>query len=177
MKVIMKVVVFLLLGMFISCSSAEEKKAQAEKEGNLLVSLKAKLLKGAGEALQTDGKEAAEAASTGLGEVVKGISAGYDKSINQANVLSDSLFNSAFELGRTEKMYADTIAKKRVTVYLIAKASYNGKIKLRAFDKQKKEIGRSIQYIVLDKEDAKYFDFEFDARTPLLNADYFIISQ
>lgn len=176
MKTMIRMVLLFPL-MFISCLSAEEKKAKAEKEGNLYVTLKAKLLKGAGEALQTDGKEAVEAASAGIGEVVKGISSGYDKSINQANVLPDSLFNCSFELGHTQKMYADTVSKKRVAIYLIAKTSYNGKVKLRAFDKQKREIGRSIQHIALDSEDAKFFDFEFDNRTPLLNADYFIISQ
>ena len=89
--------------LLASCLSTEEKKIKAEEEGNALVSIKSKLLKGAGDALKTDGKEALESASEGLGEAFKGLTSGYDKSINQAKVLSDTTFLKTFEIGRTEK--------------------------------------------------------------------------
>lgn len=159
-----------------SCLSTEEKKVKAEEEGNAAVSIKSKFLKGAGDALKTDGKEALESASEGLGEAFKGINSGYDKSINQAKVLSDSTFQKTFEVGRTQKMYSDTSAVKKVTVYLIANKAYNSKIKLKAYDATKKEIGRSSVALKIEEDDAKFIDFEFDNRTPLLQADFFVIS-
>ena len=47
-------------------------KKKAEEEGNGLVSIKSKMIKGAGDALKSDGKEAIASASEGIGEVVKG---------------------------------------------------------------------------------------------------------
>ncbi len=168
-------ITFSLMFSLTSCFlSNEEKKAKAEEEGNALVSIKAKLLKGAGDALKTDGKEALESASEGLGEALKGINSGYDKSINQAKVLTDSIFSKTFEIGRTEKIYNDTI--KKVTIYLISNKSFDNKVSLKAYDQAKKEIGRSTKKVKMSEDDAKFVDFEFDKRTPLLQADYFVIS-
>lgn len=167
---------FFLTLFLASCLSNEEKKAKAEEEGNAAVSIKSKLLKGAGDALKTDGKEALESASEGLGEAFKGISSGFDKSINQANILSDSTFLKTFEIGRTEKIYSDTTRVKKVTIYLIANKSFDNEIKLIAYDQEKKEIGRSSKKIKLNEDDALFIDFDFDNRTPLLQAEYFIIS-
>lgn len=167
----------LFLTLFLSsCLSNEEKKVKAEEEGNALVSIKAKLLKGAGDALKTDGKDALESVSEGLGEAFKGITTGYDKSINQAKVLSDSTFLKTFEIGRTEKIYNDTTNIKKVTIYLIANKSFENKIKLKAYDQTEKEIGRSSKNVKIEENVAKFIDFEFDNRTPLLQADYFVIS-
>ena len=170
----------LILGVFIilvSCLSLEEKKKKAEEEGNALVSIKSKLLKGVGDALKTDGKEAVESASEGIGKVVKGISSGYDKSINQAKVLSDTTFSKTFDLGRTEKIYNDTTQIKKVTVYLISKENFNGEIRLKAFNQDETEIGRSSVEVNMNEDEASFFDFEFDNRTPLLQAEYFTISK
>lgn len=161
----------------VSCMSTEEKKQKAEEEGNAIVSIKSKLIKGAGDALKTDGKEAVESASEGVGEVIKGITTGYDKSINQANIIPDSTFEKSFELGRTEKIYSDTSKVKKVTVYLIAKEAFEGKVKLKAFDASKKEIGRSSLELKLKEDDAAFYDFAFDSRTPLLQAEYFEITK
>lgn len=175
---------FLAIGLAlisVSCLSTEEKKKKAEEEGNAIVSIKSKMVKGAGDALKTDGKEALESASEGIGEAIKGISSGYDKSINQAKIVADSSFTATFEIGRTEKVFSDksndTIEIKKVNVYLISKTEFKGKVKLKAYDQSKKEIGRSTLKIEMEEDDAKFFDFEFDKRTPLLQADYFTISK
>lgn len=154
--------------LFVSCMSTEEKKKAAEKEGNALISIKSKLLKGAGDALKTDGKEALESATEGIGEVIKGITTGYDKSINQAVIEGDEDFLKTFELGRSEKIYSDTSQIKKVTVYLISKEKYSGTVKMIAFDESEKEIGRSKLEVKSDKDDAGYYYFAFDNRTPLL---------
>ena len=50
------------------CQSREEKLKASEDEGNLLIATKARLRKGAGEAVKKEGKEAAETmAANGLG--------------------------------------------------------------------------------------------------------------
>ncbi|MGB1296400.1 MAG: hypothetical protein ACPG6V_13060 [Flavobacteriales bacterium] len=166
----------LLLTLLTSCLTNEEKKVKAEEEGNAIVSIKSKLLKGVGDALKTDGKEALESVSEGIGEAFKGINSGYDKSINQAKVLSDSTFIKSFEIGRTEKFYNDTTNLKKVTVYLISNKNFDRKLKLKAFDKSEKEIGRSSVSVKFNEDDAKFIDFKFDNRTPLLQAEYFVIS-
>lgn len=172
-----KILLLSLVLLVSSCMSTEEKKKKAEEEGNALVAIKSKMIKGAGDALKSDGKEAVESATEGIGEVIKGISSGYDKSINQAKVVADSTFKQTFNIGRTEKIYKDNSEAKKVTVYLIARQNFNGKVKLKAFDESKTEIGRSSLDITISEDDAKYFDFEFDNRTPLLKAAYFIITK
>lgn len=71
-------------------------------------------------------------------------------------------------------MYNDTV--KKVSLYLIANKVFDNKLKLKAFDQSKKEIGRSSVKIKFDEDDAKFIDFIFDDRTPLLQADHFEIS-
>jgi len=158
-----------------SCMSNEEKKKLAEEEGNALVSIKARLIKGAGDALKDDGKEAAESASEGIGEVIKGISTGFDKSLNQTKVVPDSTFQSIFEVGRTDQYFSDTAKTKKVTVYLICKIPFDGTIRLKAYDVENKELGRSSCKLKIGSDEAEYADFVFDDRTPLLQISYYTI--
>ncbi|GAA4108878.1 hypothetical protein GCM10022393_05250 [Aquimarina addita] len=174
MRKLLSIVTLSLL--LTSCMSTEEKKIKAEEEGNALVSIKSKLVKGAGDALKTDGKEALESASEGVSEAFKGITSGYDKSINQAKIVPDSTFSKTFEIGRTQKVYSDTTNSKKVSVYLVSNENFEGKIKLKAFDQSDKEIGRSTMKLKVEEDEAQFFDFEFDNRTPLLQATYFMIS-
>lgn len=165
----------MLVGV-VSCMSTEEKKQRAEEEGNAIVGIKSRFVKGAGDALKTEGKDAAEAVSEGVGEVFKGANNGLDKSISQANIVTDTSFTRFFELGRSEKLFDDTVKNKRVTVYLVANKSFNGKLVLKAFDESKKEIGRSVKTVKIKADDAQYHDFTFDSRTPLLQASQFSIA-
>jgi hypothetical protein len=64
---------------------------------------------------------------------------------------------------------------KKVNVYLIAKNDFKGKLIMKAFNSDKKEIGRSSIEVTIKKDDAKYVDFSFDERTHLLQTDYFTI--
>ena len=68
------------------CKSREEKLQAAEEQGNLLAATKARVVKGVGEALKTDGKEAAQSVTEGSGEVVKAVGAGFDKSLSQVKL-------------------------------------------------------------------------------------------
>lgn len=168
----------LLMGaiLFASCMSKEEKMAEAKEEGNEMVSVKAKLVEGAGDAMQNEGKDAIKSVSKGLGELVKGANSGISESVNVSKIVSDPSFAVNFEECRAEKIYgADMDKIKKVNVYLIAKKDFNGKLILKAFDDDKKEIGRSSLEVSIKKDDAKYVDFSFDERTHLLETEYFTI--
>ncbi|WP_165605776.1 hypothetical protein [Flavivirga aquatica] len=52
MKNIIKITTVIITVVLTSCLSNEEKKVKAEEEGNALISIKSKLLKGAGDALK-----------------------------------------------------------------------------------------------------------------------------
>ncbi|WP_196892958.1 hypothetical protein [Aureivirga marina] len=168
-----KLLVLIFACSLTSCLSLEEKKAKAEEEGNSLVAIKSKLIKGAGDALKSDGKEAAESASEGLGEVIKGTSSGFDKSLSRVNVQTDSIFSNYFELGRTARESEKDSSK--VVVYLIANKNFDGKLKLKAFDNTNKEMGRTTIAVNLKEDDATYVDFFFNKRTPLTQVDFYKI--
>lgn len=156
--------------------SKEEKMQKAEEKGNELVSVKAKLIGGAGKALQKEGKEAIESASKGVGELIKGANSGMSESVSNSNVISDPSFLVNFEECKAEKLYgSDNDKVKKVNIYLIAKKDFKGKLMLKAFDKNKKEIGRSNLEVNMKVDEAKYVDFDFDQRTHLLQTEYFTI--
>jgi hypothetical protein len=169
-------ILFGALTLLFSCMSKEEKMKEAEAEGNEAIAVKSKLIEGAGKALQEQGKEAAKSASKGIGDVIKGINSGVSESINTSKVISEPAFNANFEECKAEKIYgADTDKQKKVTIYLIAKKDFKGNLVLKAFDADKKEIGRSSLEVSIKKDDAKYVDFSFDERTHLLQTEYFTI--
>lgn len=48
-------------------------------------------------------------------------------------------------------------------------------VRVKAFDDSDTELGRCQVEVELKADDAKFYDFNFDKRTPLLSADYFTI--
>ncbi|MDW8851346.1 hypothetical protein SD960_14670 [Flavobacterium sp. MMLR14_040] len=170
------VLLFSAVTLLVSCMSKEEKMKEAETDGNEAIAVKSKLIEGAGKALQEEGKAAAKSASKGIGDVIKGINSGMSESINNSKVIADPGFTANFDECKAEKIYgADAEKHKKVTIYLIAKKDFKGKILLKAFNEDKKEIGRSNMEVSIKKDDAKYVDFEFDERTHLLQTEYFTI--
>lgn len=156
-----------------ACKSREEKLQAAEDEGNLLVAAKAKLIKGAGEAVKKEGKEAAEAVAAGTGELVKGLGAGIEKSLKEVTVKPhESLATSGITATRATRGEDGTKAHT-VTAYLSFEKPWTGALEMRAFDEQDREVGR-VKVEVEEKEaTAHYVDFTFDPRTPLLTAHHF----
>lgn len=162
--------------LLASCMSKEEKIKEANDDGSELVAVKAKYIEGAGSALQNEGKQAAKSASKGIGEIIKGVNSGMSESISKAEVKSEPSFKLNFEDCRAEKIYVkDPTEAKKVTIYLIAKKDYSGKLVLKAFDDNKKEIGRSIVEVAMKADEAKHVDFDFDTRTHLLQTEFFTI--
>ncbi|MEO8534707.1 MAG: hypothetical protein ABI441_13200 [Flavobacterium sp.] len=164
------------IALMTSCMSKEEKMKEAEADGNEAIAGKSKLIEGAGKALQQEGKAAAKSASKGIGDIIKGMNSGMSESINQSEVIAEAAFKTNFEECKAEKIYgAETDKVKKVTIYLIAKNDFKGDVILKAFNENKKEIGRSRLKVDFKKDDAQYVDFSFDERTHLLQTEYFTI--
>ena len=161
------------VSLLAGCKSREEKLQAAEDQGNLLAATKAKLVKGVGDAMKKEGKEAAETVTEGTGEMVKAVGAGFDKSLSQVKLssvpeLAPKGISATRGARSTEGASAST-----VTVYVILDKPYSGPLELRAYDAQNQEIGRTRVDVAEKEATAKYMDFQFDPRTPLLTADHF----
>lgn len=171
----MRVVLLLVVASFtvFSCKSREEKLKAAEDEGNLLVATKAKLIKGAAEAVKKEGKEAAEVLAEGTGEVVKGIGTGIEKGLKEVKLTAtDTLAPLGLTATRATRGEDGTRAHT-VTVYMTFEKAWAGAVELRAYDTSDREVGR-VKVDLDEKEaNAHYVDFVFDPRTPLLTAGHF----
>jgi hypothetical protein len=157
------------------CKSREEKLKDAEEEGNLLVATKAKLLKGAADAVKKEGKEAAESLAEGTGEVVKGIGTGIEKSLKEVKLGSNETLAAAGLSATRATRGEDGTAAHTVTVYVTFDKAWAGALELRAFDAEDREVGRVKVDVEEKSSNARYVDFVFDPRTPLLTAGRFEI--
>ncbi len=163
----------LLLVGGCTCKSREEKLKEAEDKGNLLAATKAKVVKGVGDALKNEGKQAAESVSEGTGEVVKGLGKGLEKSLNEVKLAVASELGGK-GINATRASREPSGAKQHVvSVYVVLDKPYAGPLELRAYGADKKEIGRAKVQVDEKEATARYVDFEFDPRTPLLTADHF----
>ena len=64
-----------------------------------------------------------------------------------------------------------------VSVYLVASAAADGKLLLRAHNKQNQEIGRALASAQIPAGSAAYIDFAFDERVKLGEAEYFTLAK
>jgi hypothetical protein len=155
------------------CRSREEKLKASEDEGNLLVATKARLLKGAGEAVKKEGKEAAEVVAEGTGEVFKGLGKGLEKGLMEVKVKPHESV-AANGLGVTRAARGeDGTAKHTITTYITFEKAFAGSLELRAYDGEDREVGRAKLDTEEKESGAKYLDFTFDERTPLMTAGHF----
>ena len=60
-----------------------------------------------------------------------------------------------------------------VTAYVTFEKAFKGVIEMRAYDAENREVGRSKVESDEKESGAKYVDFEFDERTPLMTAGHF----
>lgn len=155
------------------CQSREEKLKAAEDDGNLLVATKAKLLKGAGEALKKEGKEASETLAEGGGELVKGLGTGIEKGLMEVKFTPhESVAANGLGVSRAARGEQGTKAHT-ITAYLTFEKAFVGTIEMRAYDGENREVGRSKVDASETESGAKYVDFLFDERTPLMTAGHF----
>jgi hypothetical protein len=155
------------------CKSREEKLKDSEDEGNLLVATKARLLKGAGEAVKKEGKEAAETVAEGTGEVFKGLGKGLEKGLMEVKVKAHESV-AANGLGVTRAARGeDGTANHTITAYVTFEKAFAGALEVRVYDAEDREVGRAKTDLEEKESGAKYVDFTFDSRTPLMTAGHF----
>lgn len=155
------------------CQSREEKLKAAEDDGNLLVATKARLLKGAGEAVKKEGKEAAETLAEGGGELVKGLGTGIEKGLMEVKLTPhETVAANGLGVSRAARGEQGTAAHT-ITAYVTFEKGFAGTLEMRAFDTQDREVGRAKVDSDEKESGAKYVDFTFDQRTPLMTAGHF----
>lgn len=155
------------------CQSREEKLKASEEEGNLLIATKAKLLKGAGEAVKKEGKEAAETIAEGGGQLVKGLGEGIEKGLMEVKFTPhESVAANGLGVSRAARGEEGT-KPHTITAYLTFEKAFDGTLEMRAFDSQDREVGRAKVSSTETESGAKYVDFTFDERTPLMTAGHF----
>jgi hypothetical protein len=165
------VIFFFLL---IACASKEERIKQEHDDGQQEVKEKSAYVKGVGEALSDDGKDAAEKISEGVGEVFKGLNSGFDKSLSKVNVKVSKDLQKYFSLGRTGKFYNDSLQHTEVVLYVIVEKDTSANVILKAFDSENVELGRKAMKISgKSLEEGGYVSFSFDKRTPIDLVEYF----
>ncbi len=147
------------------CQSREQKLKAAEDEGNFLIATKARLLKGAGESLKKEGKEAAETLAEGGGSLVKGL-------MEVKFTPHESVARNGLGVSRAARGEEGT-ARHTVTAYVTFEKGFDGTLEMRAYDVQDREVGRSKIDTNEAESGAKYVDFTFDERTPLMTAGHF----
>jgi hypothetical protein len=126
--------------------------------------------------LSSDGKEAAEKISEGVGEVFKGLNTGFDKSLTRIDVKISEDLKKYISLGRTGKVFNDSLNQTEVVLYVIIEKDTSMNVVVKAFDKEDVELGRKRSRIDGKKlEDGGYISIPFDKRTPLDLAKYFVL--
>jgi hypothetical protein len=160
--------------LIIACASKEERIKEEHDKGQTEVQEKSAYVKGVGEALKEDGKDAAEKISEGVGEVFKGLNSGFDKSLSKVNVKISKELQEYISLGRTGKFYNDSLQQTEIVLYVIIEKDTTTNVVLKAFDDEDVELGRKSANIngkLL--EDGGYISIPFDKRTPIDLAEYF----
>lgn len=169
------VLLCLLLG---ACGKTREEELQAEHDkGAELVENKAALLKGAGDALHKDGKQAAESLSTGVGSLIKGVAGGVDQVQSDYKVsVSDAAKSLSLSATRVVVSDAASSEGKSIKIYLSSVQAFKGRLQVRAYAADGAELGRSNKVeSALEADDALYVPFLFDEATPLSRIDRFVV--
>ena len=162
----LKILVICLLSvtLFFSCSR-DAKNKRAQEKGQTLVEKEGSFIKGVGDGLKGVGKDAAESISEGVGEVLKGSNEGFDKSLIKKEVRVSEGLKDFLKATRCEISQSDSIQKKELIVYIIFEKDFDGKLVLKAFDNNDKEIARSAVEVKEKSNNSRFVEFPFDNRT------------
>jgi len=99
-------------------------------------------------------------------EFVKGVSKGVDKSLKCSLVFSDSLKVKGLDAGDFSITNSGRgEGNNRLLIYLIFEKEFTQTLNAKAFNKEGKEIGRANLTISAKKDEAGYYNFDFDKET------------
>ena len=79
---------------------------------------------------------------------------------------------SSLTMGHAKK----AVNQPTVSVYLIAASDFQGPLQLRLLTPDNVEVGRSNLQVDLLQNEARFFDFEFDERTPFSQGERYVLS-
>lgn len=132
---------FISIVAVVSCSQVKEKTKKTINKGG-----------------ETVGKTATE--------FFEGVSEGVDKTMQCKITLSEALTKNGIKTGKFI-IDSDTLGgtKNKLSLYLIFEKDFSGNIKVKSFDKNGLESGRTNMNISGKAGNANYFDFIFDRRT------------
>ncbi len=151
--------------------TAEQKGADAAKE-------KIDFVKGAADLVKKQGEDTANTVAEGAGNIIKGLDKGFDKALVEYDVrIPDSVPATLFSVTRAQRIEWSADEKKHgLSVYVSSQEGFEGTLRLIAYS-DAGEVGRSKADVKLGKGDAAYFDFVFDARTPLDVVKYYSLEK
>lgn len=154
------------------CKSRDEKLKGAEDDANLIAAMKARAVKGIGEAMKKEGTEAAKSVAEGGGDVIKGLGQGASKSLNELKITTHSELTAKGVTSSRATLDDASSEGHKVSVYVAFEKGYVGQLELRVFDLEQREVGRAKAKVDEAESNAKYIDFSFDPHTPLRTADH-----
>ncbi len=100
-------------------------------------------------------------------EFFEGVSEGVDKTLECEIVLSENLLNKGLRNGVYNIENQPIGKNNKLTIYLIFNEDFDSNVTAKAYNKNGLEIGRAKANVSGKKDDAGYFDFEFDDRTDI----------
>lgn len=100
-------------------------------------------------------------------EFFEGVSEGVDKTLECEIVLSKELLEKGLKTGVYDIESQPIGNNNKLTLYIIFNEDFERQIIAKAYNKKGMEIGRCKALVSGKKDDAGYFDFEFDERTDI----------
>jgi 5'-3' exonuclease len=170
-KLKLLIIIIVSVVLLFACNR-EARNKRAQQAGQAVTEEKASFLKGLGEGLKGVGKEAAESLSEGVGEVLKGGKEGFDKSFIKKEIRVKKELQAFLNATRCEINQMDSLQRNVAVVYAIFENDFDGKLVLKAFDKNDEEIARSAVFVNEKSDNSRFVEFPFDNRTSFLQVQY-----
>ena len=148
--------------VLVSCKSREERLQAAEDKGDLLVSEKARLVKGIGNGLDTEGSAASESLLKGAAKVIKSAGKGAVEGWTEVPLALDGTLTSK---GMKVERIGLLTASNQVKAYLITEKAMEADLTMFLRDKEGRESGRSKLHFKEEDAVGKYVLFNFDPLT------------
>lgn len=152
----------LALGALAGCDDRT-----AEQKGKDLATEKLDVATGIGTALEQKGSTASEAVVTGLGNVMKGMEKGVNKS-GRKLVLEESVTKAGLKITKVQDAPFEPVeegkkaAAPALDVYIVADADADGKLRVLMYDVMDQEIGRASVQVARKADEGKYQRIELD---------------
>jgi hypothetical protein len=147
------------------------KRKTAEERGKAAADEKAGFVKGVGDSLKDKGREAAQSMGGGVVQVWDGFKEGVEGTpVGQVRITPE-LEGYGAQTTRVQLTSGGVI-----NAYVIAEKPFKRELRLKALDKDDREIGRARAVVDFPADHAEYVDFEFDERTPMSQVTCFEMS-